>query len=81
MTDSTSPSTPYRVAIIGAGPAAFYAADALLRQEEVPVEVNMFDRLCSPFGLVRHGVAPDHLKIKNVTRVFEKTASLPGFRF
>ena len=81
MTDSTSPSTPFRVAIIGAGPAAFYAAEAMLRQDDVPVEVDMFDRLCSPFGLVRHGVAPDHLKIKNVTRVFEKTAADPRFRF
>lgn len=81
MADSNAPGVAYRVAIIGAGPAAFYAADALLRQAEVPVAVDMFDRLCSPFGLVRHGVAPDHLKIKNVTKVFAQTASLPGYRF
>lgn len=78
MADSTS---PLRVAVIGAGPAAFYAADGLLRQDELPIQVDMFDRLCSPFGLVRHGVAPDHLKIKNVTRVFSQAASLPGYRF
>ncbi len=72
---------PLRVAIIGAGPAAFYAADHLLKQENVVVEVDMFDRLPTPFGLVRGGVAPDHQKIKNVCRVFHKTAQQPGFRF
>lgn len=72
---------PLRVAIIGAGPAAFYAADALLKQGDVAIEVDMFDRLPTPFGLVRGGVAPDHQKIKNVCRVFHKTAQHPGFRF
>lgn len=72
---------PLRVAIIGAGPAGFYAAEHLLKQSEKTIEVDLFDRLPSPFGLVRFGVAPDHQKIKNVTRVFEKTASRPGFRF
>lgn len=72
---------PLRVAIIGAGPAGFYAADALLKQTDIPVSVDMFDRLLTPFGLVRHGVAPDHLKIKTVTRAFTQTAGTPGFRF
>lgn len=72
---------PLRVAIIGAGPAAFYAADSLMRQKDWVIEVDMFDRLPTPFGLVRGGVAPDHQKIKNVCRVFHKTALQRGFRF
>jgi ferredoxin/flavodoxin---NADP+ reductase len=76
-----STSNPLRVAIVGSGPAGFYAADHLLRQEEVAVEVDVFDRLPTPFGLVRAGVAPDHPKIKSVIRVYEKTAAREGFRF
>jgi ferredoxin/flavodoxin---NADP+ reductase len=74
-------SSPIRVAIIGAGPAGFYGAEALLKSEDPVVEVDMFDRLPTPFGLVRSGVAPDHQKIKNVTRVFENIAKHPRFRF
>ena len=70
-----------RVAIVGSGPAGFYAAEDLLKQEELAVEVDMFDRLPTPFGLVRAGVAPDHPKIKSVIRVYEKTAARAGFRF
>jgi ferredoxin--NADP+ reductase len=69
------------VAIIGAGPAGFYAAERLLKDPANAVEVEMFDRLPTPWGLVRAGVAPDHPKIKSVSRVYEKTAALPGFRF
>jgi ferredoxin--NADP+ reductase len=72
---------PLRVAIIGAGPTGFYAADQLLRQEGLVVEVDMFDRVPMPFGLVRSGVAPDHQKIKSVTAAFDKVASHPRFRF
>ncbi|MCG6955756.1 MAG: FAD-dependent oxidoreductase [Gemmatimonadetes bacterium] len=72
---------PLRVAVVGAGPAGFYAAEHLLKQEDLTVEVDLFDRLPTPFGLVRAGVAPDHQKIKSVTRVYEKTAAKPGFRF
>lgn len=72
---------PLRIAIVGAGPAGFYAADALLKQDNLVVEVDLFDRLPTPFGLVRSGVAPDHQKIKNVTRVFDKVAEHPRFRF
>ena len=69
-----------RVAIVGSGPAGFYAAEAL--QKAAPgVRVDLFDRLPTPFGLVRGGVAPDHPKIKSVTRVFDRIASQPGFRF
>ena len=69
-----------RVAIVGAGPAGFYAAGHLLAAER-PVRVDLFDRLPTPFGLVRAGVAPDHPKIKSVVRVYEKTAAKEGFRF
>jgi ferredoxin--NADP+ reductase len=69
------------VAIIGAGPSGFYAAGGLLQEKETHVLVDMFDRLPAPFGLVRYGVAPDHQKIKSVTRVYERTAADPRFRF
>src|SRR3954447_10391422 len=67
-----------RVAVVGAGPAGFYACEDLLKQG---FEVDLYDVLPTPFGLVRAGVAPDHPKIKSVTRRYEKTASQPGFRF
>ncbi|MBI3458321.1 MAG: FAD-dependent oxidoreductase [Candidatus Rokubacteria bacterium] len=72
---------PLRVAIIGAGPAGYYAADHLFRQAGLVVEVDMFDRLPTPYGLVRFGVAPDHQKIKAVTAAFDKVAAQPRFRF
>src|SRR5919197_706106 len=70
---------PVRVAMVGAGPAGFYACEELLKQERF--EVDLYDALPTPFGLVRAGVAPDHPKIKSVTRRFEKTARHPAFRF
>jgi len=72
---------PIRVAIIGSGPSAFYAADFLLSAPDAVVEIDMFERLPTPFGLVRGGVAPDHPKIKTVTRAFERTAQHERFRF
>ena len=69
-----------RVAIVGSGPAGFYAAGALLGGAE-PAEVDMFERLPTPWGLVRLGVAPDHPKLKSVSRAFERIAERPGFRF
>ena len=72
---------PLRVAVIGAGPTGYYAADHLLRQETVVVEVDLYDRLPTPYGLVRLGVAPDHQKIKSVTAAFDKVAAHPRFRF
>src|SRR5437879_8111095 len=69
-----------RVAVVGSGPAGFYAAGALL-SADVPVEVDMIERLPTPWGLVRLGVAPDHPKLKSVSRAFEKIADRPGFRF
>jgi ferredoxin/flavodoxin---NADP+ reductase len=76
-----TPENPLRVAIVGSGPAGFYAAGHLLKAKDVEVEVDVFDRLPTPWGLVRAGVAPDHPNIKAVSRVYEKTAALPGFRF
>jgi ferredoxin--NADP+ reductase len=74
-------TNPLRVAIIGSGPAAFYAADELLKHKDLVIEVDMFDRLPTPFGLVRGGVAPDHQKIKSVTKVYDGVASNARFRF
>jgi len=71
---------PLRVAIVGTGPSGFYAAEHLLKKHP-GVEIDLFDRLPTPFGLVRGGVAPDHQKIKSVTRVYEKIGSQPGVRF
>jgi ferredoxin--NADP+ reductase len=69
-----------RVAVVGSGPAGFYAAGALL-DSSLPIEVDMIERLPTPWGLVRLGVAPDHPKIKAVSRAFERIAAQPGFRF
>ncbi|MBI5876959.1 MAG: FAD-dependent oxidoreductase [Chloroflexi bacterium] len=72
---------PLRVAIIGAGPSGYYAAGALIEQKNIHVSVDIFDRLPTPFGLVRYGVAPDHPKIKSVIRVYEKISLDPRVRF
>ena len=82
------------MAIVGSGPAGFYAAEHLLKRNpdgsgreaeqpagSVSVTVDMFDRLPTPFGLVRAGVAPDHPKIKSVIRMYEKTAARDGYQF
>ena len=81
MSQPGTAAQPLRVAIIGAGPAGFYAAERLLKETELVVEVDMFDRLPTPFGLVRNGVAPDHQKIKSVTAAFDRIAGNPRFRF
>ena len=72
---------PLRAAIVGAGPTGYYAAEHLFRSSGLVVEVDMFDRLPTPYGLVRAGVAPDHQKIKSVTAAFDRIAATPGFRF
>src|SRR5690242_3228324 len=74
----SSASTQPRAVVIGAGPSGFYATDQLL---DAGFAVDLIDALPTPFGLVRAGVAPDHPKIKSVTRVYDKTATKPGFRF
>ncbi|MBX7433888.1 FAD-dependent oxidoreductase [Mycobacterium sp. Y57] len=73
------PDGPLTVAIVGSGPAAMYAADELLTQQGV--RVNVFEKLPTPYGLVRAGVAPDHQTTKRVTRLFDKIAARSGFRF
>ncbi|PKL76890.1 MAG: NADP oxidoreductase [Candidatus Melainabacteria bacterium HGW-Melainabacteria-1] len=75
-----SAEAPLRVAIIGSGPSGFYAAEALFKSG-IEVRIDMYEKLPVPFGLVRSGVAPDHPKIKNVTRVYDKIAQDPRFRF
>jgi ferredoxin--NADP+ reductase len=72
----------YKVAIVGAGPAGYFAALALnnLQSEELQFSIDMIERLPTPWGLVRSGVAPDHPKIKTVAKVFEKVANEPNFR-
>lgn len=70
----------FQVAIVGAGPSGFYAADALLRSD-VPVHVDVFERLAAPFGLVRYGVAPDHPRLKATIKVFERIAEHKHFHF
>jgi ferredoxin--NADP+ reductase len=77
MTDES----PIRIAVIGSGPAGFYAAGHLLKPSDGNIEVDMIERLPTPWGLVRSGVAPDHPKIKSVTRIYEKTAAHDRFRY
>ena len=73
-------AAPLRVAVVGAGPSGFYAAQALLKSD-LAVQVDMIERLPSPYGLVRSGVAPDHPKLKQSIEVYKKVAALEGFRF
>ena len=74
--------TSYKVSIVGAGPAGYFAAQALqnLQNEELQFTIDMIERLPTPWGLVRSGVAPDHPKIKTVSKVFEKVATAGNFR-
>lgn len=81
MSSVGSKANPLRVAIIGSGPAGFYTVSNFLKQKDLTVEFDMFDRLPTPFGLVRAGVAPDHQKDKSVTRAYDKSAQLPHVRF
>ena len=80
MSELGTSARPLRVAIVGSGPSGFYAAEAFVKAG-TEVRIDMFDRLPTPFGLVRGGVAPDHPKIKSVTRVYEKIAANERFRF
>lgn len=66
---------PLRIAIIGAGPAGFYTAEALLKQRDLVCSIDFFNRFPTPFGLVREGVAPDHQSIKAVTRIYDRIAA------
>ena len=72
----------YKIAIVGAGPAGYFTAQALqnAQTDELTFTIDMIERLPTPWGLVRSGVAPDHPKIKTVSKVFEKIAKESGFR-
>src|SRR5271154_7023514 len=76
---------PYHVAIVGSGPSGFFAAASLLKaadaSDDIDIAIDMLEMLPTPWGLVRSGVAPDHPKIKSISKQFEKTAQDPRFRF
>ncbi|MGK5555387.1 FAD-dependent oxidoreductase [Actinomadura kijaniata] len=74
-------TAPVRVAVIGSGPAGLYAAEALVKQAEGNVRVDVLDRLPTPYGLVRYGVAPDHPSIKSIARYLQKVLEHPAVRF
>jgi ferredoxin--NADP+ reductase len=75
---TATPGEGRRAAIVGSGPAGFYASEFLLR---AGLAVDLYERLPAPFGLVRYGVAPDHQSIKRVAAAFDRTAKHPKFRF
>jgi ferredoxin--NADP+ reductase len=81
MEQLASSARPLRIAIIGAGPAGFYAAETLLKQRDIALTIDIFNRFPTPFGLVRDGVAPDHQSIKAVIRVFDKVLADPRVHF
>src|SRR3954454_22587755 len=76
-----SVARPLRVAVVGAGPAGIYAAEALTRQDAVPVVVDLVDRLPTPCGLVRHGIAPDHPKMRAIRDTLHRSLEAPRVRF
>jgi ferredoxin--NADP+ reductase len=79
--EPSSADRPLRVAVVGAGPAGIYAAEALTRQDAVPVTVDLVDRLPTPFGLVRYGIAPDHPKMRGLRDTLYRTLENPAVRF
>ncbi len=82
MSDDSDPEArPLRVAVVGAGPAGIYTAEALTRRAPVPVTVDLIDRLPTPFGLVRHGIAPDHPKMRAIRDTLHRALDDPGVRF
>jgi ferredoxin--NADP+ reductase len=78
MAQLGSEINPLRVAIVGSGPSGFYAAEALIKSD-IDVKVDMLERLPSPYGLVRSGVAPDHPKLKQAILLYDKIAQSPEF--
>ena len=76
-----SAARPLKAAIIGSGPSGFYAAEGLLKRDGLDVEVDMFEYLPTPYGLVRAGVAPDHQAIKSISNIYERIAQLNNFNF
>ena len=81
MSNPGTADNPLRVAVVGCGPSGFYVADAVLKTPGLVAQVDMFDRLPTPYGLVRYGVAPDHQEVKRVTKVYAKTAEHPSVRW
>ncbi len=81
MTQPGTPERPLRVAIIGAGPSAFYAAGSLLKEPDLTVSIDIFERLIAPHGLVRYGVAPDHQNIKAVSKIYDRTVADSHVRY
>ncbi len=81
MSQPGSAERPLRVAIVGAGPSAFYAAGSLLKEPELHVSIDIFERLIAPHGLVRNGVAPDHQNIKAVSKIYDRTLAEPNVRY
>lgn len=80
MSKPGSEGNPLKVAIVGSGPSGFYAAEALLKSE-LNTQIDMYERLPVPYGLVRSGVAPDHPKLKQAINVYAKIAESPAYRF
>lgn len=76
-----TPGRPARIAVVGAGPAGFYTGEALLKRREVEVDVDLFERLPAPYGLLRYGVAPDHPKIKSVSAAYDRVCENPRVRY
>lgn len=81
MSQPGSAERPLRVAIVGAGPSAFYAAGSLLKEPGLVVSIDFFERLIAPHGLVRNGVAPDHQNIKAVSKIYDRTLDEPNVRY
>ncbi len=79
--DSETTARPLRIAVVGAGPAGFFATDALVKNTSIEASVDLFERWPTPYGLVREGVAPDHQSIKGVTRIFDRVLQHPRVRF
>ncbi len=77
----STPALPLRIAVVGAGPAGLFLVDALLKAKDQTVSIDVIERLHTPYGLVRYGVAPDHAKIKSVITTFHKTLEDPRVRF
>jgi ferredoxin--NADP+ reductase len=72
---------PLRVAVVGSGPAGIYTAEALVKRQPTAVQVDILDRLPTPYGLVRYGVAPDHPSIKSIARYLQRVLEHPAVRF
>jgi len=69
------------VAVVGSGPAGFYLSQQILKQKDLNVQIDLYEKLPVPFGLVRYGVAPDHPEVKNVEGTFTKVAQDPRVQF